>query len=331
MLKLSVIIPVYNVEKYLRKCLDSVIRPQLSDYEIIIVNDGSTDSSPAIAEEYCRRFPDLCRMISTPNGGLGHARNVGLDNATGEYILFLDSDDYLSDDALEEMLEIADGGFDICFFDTVSVDENGFCLKYVEGFHRDGIFSLESEPALLLAPINACSKLFRRSMFERTGVRFPSRVWYEDIRTIPKLYFSASAFRAVRRPWYNYLHRAGSITNSKNAQRNTEMIDAMDDLLAYCREAGVYELYKSELEFLSIDHQLISTTVRVNLIDRKSPLQDQLISDHFSKFPDSQKNPYIPMLGRNRRVVMFLCTHRMFMLLNLVMRLNAFLPKKRFR
>ena len=94
--KLTVMIPVYNVENYLKKCLDSVIYPELGDYEIVLVNDGSTDKSGEICDEYAQRFPALIRVITTPNGGLGKARDVGIDAARGEYILFLDSDDYLS-------------------------------------------------------------------------------------------------------------------------------------------------------------------------------------------------------------------------------------------
>ena len=97
--KLSVIIPVYNVENYLGKCLGSVIYPELEDYEIILVNDGSTDASGSICAEYAARFPALVRVITTENGGLGRARDVGIDAAAGEYLLFLDSDDYLSPDA----------------------------------------------------------------------------------------------------------------------------------------------------------------------------------------------------------------------------------------
>ena len=85
---ISVIIPVYNVEKYLAKCLDSIIYPELSDYEIIVVNDGATDSSPAIAAEYEAKYPSLIRLISTPNGGLGAARNVGIRASRGDYLVF---------------------------------------------------------------------------------------------------------------------------------------------------------------------------------------------------------------------------------------------------
>ena len=96
-MKLSIIVPVYNTAEYLPKCLDSVICPGIDGYEIIIVNDGSIDSSEAVAKSYVNQHPELIRLITTENGGLGQARNTGIENAHGEYLLFLDSDDSLSD------------------------------------------------------------------------------------------------------------------------------------------------------------------------------------------------------------------------------------------
>ena len=105
MTKLSIVIPVYNVEKYLAKCLDSVIFPGLDSYEVIVVNDGSTDGSGTIAADYAARYPSLLRLIEQENGGLGAARNTGLEAARGEFVCFLDSDDWLRENAVPEMLE----------------------------------------------------------------------------------------------------------------------------------------------------------------------------------------------------------------------------------
>ena len=109
-MKLSIIVPVYNTAEYLPKCLDSVICPGVDSCEIIIVNDGSTDSSKTVAESYVNRYPELIRLITTENGGLGQARNVGIENAHGEYLLFLDSDDSLSDNAVPEIMEALAAG-----------------------------------------------------------------------------------------------------------------------------------------------------------------------------------------------------------------------------
>ena len=103
-MKLSIVIPIYNVRNYLSACVESVLLPDRSDYEIILVNDGSTDDSGVIAAEYASRFPDTVRLITTENGGLGAARNVGLEAAAGDFVFFLDSDDRLAEEALPEIL-----------------------------------------------------------------------------------------------------------------------------------------------------------------------------------------------------------------------------------
>ena len=117
-MKLSIVIPVYNTEAWLRKCLDSLLPKRVektdkdlehaAERELVCVNDGSTDGSAAILREYADRYPAMITVIETPNGGLGHARNTGLEAAKGEYVLFVDSDDYLTPGAVEEMLDVLD-------------------------------------------------------------------------------------------------------------------------------------------------------------------------------------------------------------------------------
>ena len=142
MLKLSIVIPVYNVEKYLAKCLDSVIYPGLEGYEVIAVNDGSTDGSGAIAADYAERYPSLIRLIEQENGGLGAARNTGLEAARGEFVCFLDSDDWLRDGAVPEMLEKLKEDFDICIFGMLSVTEAGVVLDDIRSCPREGPVAL---------------------------------------------------------------------------------------------------------------------------------------------------------------------------------------------
>ena len=118
-MKLSIIIPVYNVELYLRECLDSVFIQDLTGCEVIVVNDGSTDDSPTIIDEYRSLYPSFLRVINKKNGGLSSARNSGLEAARGEYIYFIDSDDYLKPFAIKTILNsiITNNGIDVFYFD----------------------------------------------------------------------------------------------------------------------------------------------------------------------------------------------------------------------
>ena len=138
-MKLSIIVPVYNTAEYLPKCLDSVICPGVDGYEIIIVNDGSTDSSKAVAESYVNQYPELIRLINTENGGLGQARNVGIENARGEYLLFLDSDDSLARNAVPEIMEALRQDYDIFIYDFVFVNPDGAVLSTEPGCRRQGV------------------------------------------------------------------------------------------------------------------------------------------------------------------------------------------------
>ena len=322
MTKLSVVIPVYNIEKYLPKCLASVICPELSDYEIIIVNDGSTDGSLKICEEYAAKYPQLIRVITTENSGLGAARNVGLDHAAGDFILFLDSDDYLSPNALSEMFELLDKDFDMLFFDIRSVNEEGKLLRYYHGCSVEGVFSLESFPELLFEMPSAWNKIYRRSLFTENGICYPPRVWFEDMYVTPKLYTLAGKMISVHRPWHNYLQRSGSITNSKNAERNREIIPAVNAMLDAYRAAELFEKYQRQLEYSALYNQVITSVPRVNLIDRKSAVQDELFEDFRNKFPEYRKNPYLDTMSRKYKLILFLIEHKMYFELNLLMKVN---------
>lgn len=321
-MKLSVIIPVYNVQDYLAACLDSVIAPGLGDYEIIAVNDGSTDASPAILEEYASRFPGLVKPVTTPNGGLGHARNVGLSLSRGDYLLFLDSDDALSPGAPGEMLDALDGSFDIGIFDFVSVDREGRELRYQKGCEKEGSFSFSAYPALLLSPPNAVNKIFRRALFINNGVSFPDREWFEDLATIPRLYLRAGTIRCLPHAWYRYLQRSGSITRSADAGRNLEMLKAIETVVSDYKQNGSFEMYHQELEAMAAYHELLTSSTRVNLIDPKSPVQDALQEDFLTRFPGWRENPYIRSWPKKHRLLLSLILHKRRMLLHGLLQLN---------
>lgn len=327
-MKLSIVIPAYNMEDYLSTCLDSVLYPELKDYEIIVVDDGSTDRTAAIASDYVRRFRSLIRLISTPNGGLGHARNVGLDNASGEYLFFLDSDDSLSPGALPEIMGILDRGYDMYIFDIVSVNAKGAPIGSIPGCAKEGDVDLAGYPELLMQPASACNKICRRSLFTGTGIRFPGHVWFEDLRTMPKLYLFADRILSLRKPWYTYLLRPGSITNAKKVDRNLEIISAVDDLVDFFRANGRYEQFKDQLEYVVFYNQFLTSSTRVNLADRTSPIQDELMEDFLRKFPDFQRNPYIRSMSAQHKLLTFLLLRKCRLCVNWLMRLNNALKHK---
>lgn len=321
-MKLSIIIPVYNTRDYLAACLDSVVDSACGDYEIVIVNDGSTDDSGIIAADWADRYPALIRFITTENGGLGAARNTGLEAAKGDYLLFVDSDDTLSNGALREMLAALDGSFDIGIFDILQVNPSGDTVCTLCGCTEGGDFTLSESPRLLFEPPSACNKLFRRSLFLDSGVRFPGRVWFEDLRTVPKLYPRAGTIRNLAKPWYRYLIRPGSITNNANVGRNLEIIDAAQEIITYYKAAGLYERFEDELCYMAFYNVFLTASVRVNAADADSEVQEQLMQWFLQRFPRWRDNPYVKGLSGRHRLLTELLMKRRRKSVHLIMKLN---------
>lgn len=302
-MKLSIVIPVYNTRDYLGACLDSVIVPTLQDYEIILVNDGSTDDSGLIAAEYAGRYPQLIRLITTENGGLGAARNTGLADACGEFVFFLDSDDRLCEGALPEMMAELSAERDMILFDFLSVRPDGTVIERLPGCAKTGPVSLKSYPELLMEYPSGCNKICRRTLFTENRIRFPGRVWYEDLRTMPKLYLCTDRIWATGKVWYCYLTRPGSITKSANLERNLEIIDATDDLTAYYRASGQFETYREQLEYVVFYNAFLTASMRVCTADPTSPVLPKLRSAFLARFPGYTKNRYVRAMPFKHRLL----------------------------
>ena len=300
----SVIIPVYNVRDYLRKCLDSVVEQTYEYLEVIIINDESPDDSLQIALEYTAKYPHFhCYTIE--NRGLGGARNFGMEQAQGEYIFFLDGDDYLTPDCIARLVEAAEStGSDLVAAGCYDVREDGSVLQVYENTYRNAVTSLAEEPQLLFNRICACFKLFRRELLE--GFRFESRVWYEDLRLIPKLYLRAQKIAYVDAPVYCYVQRAGSIMNNSDCGRNLQIVEAFEDLLGHYRAQGVYEQYRNELEFLVIEHIATAGLGRVAL--GKGQVRKETarkMQAYLATFENLYANPYLKTQPINRKIALW--------------------------
>lgn len=323
MKKLSIIIPVYNVEKYLQKCLDSVLCCEETGYEVIAVNDGSTDTSGAILAEYKKQYQEKLTVISKENGGLGSARNAGLIASESEYVVFLDSDDWYSENAVNEMLKCCGKDFDICFFDFVSVTENGRFIKYLTGCSKiSGEFTLESNPSILYELPSGTNKIFRRALFTDNNIFFPDRAWFEDLRTTPKLYTFADKMIYMHNGWYYYRQQSDSITHGSAPMRNLEIIDAVEDIVSYYKEVGLYDKYREEIEFAVFYNEFLTSVDRVNLIDKNSIIQDKLSVYFIRSFPDFRSNKYVRKMNLKHKLILYLIYHRYFGLLNFVLNIN---------
>lgn len=302
----SVVIPVYNVKDYLPKCIDSVLAQDFADCEILLVDDGSTDGeSGAICDRYAAAHPEQIRVIHKPNGGLGDARNVGLEAAQGDYLVFIDSDDYIGSGMLTTLSAAIDRFHSDVIDFGFAVDTDGRITKQlVDDLPHDRAFTLSEQPRLLLTQPNAWSRCWKRSLFLDTGIRYPSRVWYEDIRTTTKLFAAAKSICAVADVFYYYVVREGSITRNPNVKRNAEILDAFDDLLGWYRSNGLFEQYYNELSRLTVDHVLLAASVRVLRVDPENELLGQFQDYVQQQFPDYLENPYLQTLSRSHKLIL---------------------------
>lgn len=322
--KVTVAVPVYNVAPYLEKCADSILFQTERDLELLFIDDGSTDSSGDLCDSIAGRDPRV-RVIHQENCGQGGARNTGIENALGEWIMLPDSDDWLEPETIERALAAAENtGADMAVFDFRSVDDKGRTLAE---FHESLPQNIPLDPRehkdlLNIAP-NPWSKLYRTELFRRTGVRFPPRVWYEDIRAVLKLLPSCGSVVYTDYVGYNYLQRQGSTMNNTTLGRNREIIDAFDDILGWYAGHGLFDEYRHELEHLTLLHIYLAASVRVARADPKHPLLKEFAAYVKERFPDYRENPYTAQLSRSKQLALRLIEHRLYGLLKLAFKLKG--------
>lgn len=249
--KVSVIVPVYNVEHYLAKCLDSLVNQSLQKIEIIVVNDGSKDGSENIIQQYSAKYPNKIKSFAKENGGLSDARNFGINKATGDYFGFVDSDDYVSETMFEEMLNLAekhDAEMVIC--NIQKVDEEGNITQKLtqipnmpEKIVLESNFSVFSDLSYF-----ACNKLFKKELFAHK--RFKKGVHFEDIQLIPQLLLECKTIAQTQNFHYQYLERQDSISKTHN-EKGLDILRAVDDVEEFFKTSP-YSAKKRELKNFQI-------------------------------------------------------------------------------
>ena len=240
---ISVIIPIYNVEAYLRECIDSVINQTYKNFEIILVDDGSTDSSGKICDEYVEKY-DRITVIHQKNSGLSVARNTGLSEANGDYIYFLDSDDYIDEATLEKLLKIAKkNNSDIVFFDAVSFADTGdFTVKqnYIRKCHYETASGYEVFCKMTLNNEyhSAVPLLFiKKDFLLKSKIKFIPDILYEDMIFTYQLFCIASIVSQCIEALYHRRYRKNSImTSSKSKKHFTSFIAVFNHNLTFTKK-----------------------------------------------------------------------------------------------
>jgi len=234
--KVSLIVPVYNVEDYLRKCVDSIIGQTLRDIEIILVDDGSTDNSGKICDEYAER-DDRIRVIHKTNGGLSDARNAGIDVATSPFVMFIDSDDWVEPGYCElPYNEAIKNNADLVLFAYRIIREDGTADNKETGMHEGLLNKIEAYDFNVNFALAAWLGLYKKELFD--NIRFPVGKLFEEVDTTHKVIHCSNIICLINTPLYNYrVGRPGSITADPLSRKQRDlkelMISKVRDLIAW--------------------------------------------------------------------------------------------------
>ena len=212
---ISIIVPIYNVEKYLSKCIESLLNQTYTNIEILLVNDGSTDNSKKICEQFKGKDSRI-KLINKENGGLSDARNKGLQKSIGKYITFVDSDDYVEKNYIETLYSLItkfNSEIAIADFRVIKGDKQKIKEKDIKEYCITSEKAIDEMLYSDFYYISACSKLYKKELFE--NVEFPKGKMFEDVGTTYKLIIKANKIACTNKKIYNYVIRNNSITTSK--------------------------------------------------------------------------------------------------------------------
>ena len=294
------IVPVYNVEKYLKKCLNSLVNQTLPEIEILVINDGSTDRSQEIIDEFQIKFPLKIKSFSKENGGLSDARNFGLEHAKGEFIGFVDSDDEVSLTMFEEMYHLAkknDAEMVIC--NLQKVDEHGKVIRKLPQIPNmpEKIVLKENFSVFSDLSYFACNKIFKAELFAQK--RFKKGVHFEDIQLIPQLLLNCKVIAQTQNYHYQYLERSQSISKThtekgldilravedvENAFKNSQYADEKNGLKNFQILEGIYT-YLAYLAFVKDDevYQKLSLALKNFRREKRISLSEILSYKRFGR------------------------------------------------
>lgn len=230
-MRISIVVPVFNVERYLGECVESLLKQGLNDYEVILVNDGSTDHSGALCDA-CAERSEVIRVIHKENGGLSDARNAGLHAVTGNYVVFVDSDDYLADGALAHIAEqIGSRGTDVVFLEATKFFSDGKYVPMGDGYDAKCINGRSKEEVLdhiaMLPkfPGSACTKMVRTALIRQHNLYFEKGLLSEDIDWTVRLLLKAETFDYYPGEYYFYRQgRSCSITTSAGIKNISDLL-----------------------------------------------------------------------------------------------------------
>lgn len=302
-MKLSIIVPVYNMagDGKLNFCMDSLLAQDVRDYEIIAVDDASTDDSLAVLREYEAKHPDKVRVIASPeNRRQGGAKNLGLRAVRGEWVGFIDSDDWISPDYYSKLLAKAEEtGADIVACNYNITYEHSFKVGDVirsNSPEQAGVLDEEKRGRLILSPGSMVTKIYKYSIFYDNGLWFPEGMFYEDNCTGPLTLLYAQHFEYIDEPGYFYFQHAASTVHHVSISKCNDRLTTMEYLMDECYKRGFLEEFPLELEYRFTEifyvNTLFTYMLGVPFLKRRLSYVKALRDGIMAYFPEFATNPY---------------------------------------
>ena len=294
---LSVIVPVYNVEAYLRENLESLVHQDADSYELIMVNDGSTDNSYSILEEYASRYPFI-RLIDKENGGISSARNAGIKAATGKYLGFIDSDDFVAHNYVSSMVNKAleeDSEIVVCDLETWygENDSRNYIMKGLNKNYPD----LPEGKRIFLSPLFAWNKIYRRDFFLAQDIFYEEGTWYEDLEVTLFMAVRAKKISYIEKALIHYRQRENSVMSSRS-RKCLDIFNVLRKIYDRFESYGLLNEYHDELEYLFIENLLVYGGFRLLVLDDYKDIFDHVKEFLKMFFPNYKKNPYLKDLNK---------------------------------
>lgn len=310
--KFSIIIPIYNVEDCVEKCINSIIAQNYTNYELIMVNDGSTDKSLNIIKKYEN---ENIKIFSKDNRGAASARNYGLKKATGDFIWFIDSDDYICEDALDKLNKyINKNKSDVIIFKYYMQKGENITI------HKDTV-NLKLEENLPLFSINLWSKVFDRKFLIDNKLYLKEGIIYEDLEITPYILCKAKSVSFYEEPLYYYVNRNGSVSHQKkfNTNRDDKFI-VIDSLIDRFKKDGMYEKYKEQLTYIAIVNYILRTTVELLGFDKKiyKPRFSKIQTKLYEIDNNWYKNKYIKRLPKKHQLYIYMFKIKAYLICKII-------------
>lgn len=296
-MQLSIIVPIYKSEKYLSKCLDSLVNQSISDYEIICIHDGSPDNCMAILKDYASRYP-MIKIVDQTNQGIAQTRNVGLSLVTGDYFTFVDSDDTVSLNMYEKMLaKIKSADFDMVCCDIEYIQMDG--SRNVVSCGVEDCFDKNSVKKSMCFFYPALWNKVYDSKLLKLGISFNKGVWYEDMDYLYRLYPHINKIGVIHEPFNQYYQHVSAITHTFD-RRLFDYLKNCANIVNYYKEHNFFDEYYAELEYSCTRYLYATFLARLAQINDKQIFEEALVSSQkflSETFTRELKNPYYKMAG----------------------------------